>query len=174
MAALDTNVVVRLVVGDDPKQARAAQRLDAAQRCTVAPSVLMECEWVLRGAYGIGADVIGASFRDLLALHNIDALDPLLTQQVLQAYEAGLDFADALHALQRREGERFATFDRRLRTWLAGDNAVAALLAASWLLAGPERAAATARSASTSAPTISSRATRMCARTKWHETRPRM
>ncbi|HOW49188.1 MAG TPA: type II toxin-antitoxin system VapC family toxin, partial [Rubrivivax sp.] len=114
MAALDTNVVVRLIVGDDPKQARAAEKLVAAQRCTVAPSVLMECEWVLRGSYGLGAEVIAACFRDLLALQNIDALDPLLTQQVLQAYEAGLDFADALHASQRREGERFATFDRRL------------------------------------------------------------
>ena len=110
MAALDTNVVLRLIVGDDAKQARAAEKLVAAQPCTVAPSVLMECEWVLRGSYRLDTEVIAASFRDLLALQHIDALEPVLTQQVLQAYEAGLDFADALHALQRREGDRFATF----------------------------------------------------------------
>jgi predicted nucleic acid-binding protein len=114
MAALDTNVVVRLIVGDDPKQARAAEKLVAAESCTVAPSVLMECEWVLRGRYRLDAALIAASFRDLLAVQNIDALDPVLTQQALQGYEAGLDFADALHAAQRRDGERFVTFDRQL------------------------------------------------------------
>lgn len=114
MAALDTNVVLRLIVADDARQARAAERLVSAEACTVAASVLMECEWVLRGSYGLDAALIAASFRDLLALQNIDALDPLLTQQALQGFEAGLEFADALHAAQRRDGERFVTFDRQL------------------------------------------------------------
>jgi predicted nucleic-acid-binding protein len=114
MAALDTNVVVRLIVGDDAWQARAAERLVASEPCTVAASVLMECEWVLRGSYRLDAAVIAASFRDLLNLQHVDALDPVLTDQALRAYEAGLDFADALHAVQRRDGERFATFDRQL------------------------------------------------------------
>ena len=114
MAALDTNVVVRLIVGDDRKQARAAERLVASEPCTIASSVLMECEWVLRGSYQIDKALIAHSFRDLLALQTIDAMDPVLTQHALQGYEAGLDFADALHAAQRRDGERFATFDRQL------------------------------------------------------------
>jgi predicted nucleic acid-binding protein len=114
MAALDTNVVVRLLVGDDAKQARAAEKLVASEACTVAPSVLMECEWVLRAVYRLDPALIATSFRDLLALPHIDALDPALTQQALRGYEAGLDFADALHAAQRRDGERFATFDRLL------------------------------------------------------------
>jgi predicted nucleic acid-binding protein len=38
----------------------------------------------------------------------------VLTQQALHGYEGGLDFADALHAAQRRDGERFMTFDRPL------------------------------------------------------------
>jgi predicted nucleic-acid-binding protein len=114
MAALDTNVVVRLLVGDDPVQADAAARLVAAEACTIAPSVLMECEWVLRAGYQLAAPLIAASFRDLLAIQNIEALEPVLTQHALQGYEAGLDFADALHAAQRRDGERFVTFDRQL------------------------------------------------------------
>jgi predicted nucleic acid-binding protein len=114
MAALDTNVVLRLIIGDDPKQARAAEKQVAAEACTVAASVLMECEWVLRAVYRLDPALISASFRDLLALPHIDALDPVLTQQTLRAYESGLDFADALHAAQRRDGERFVTFDRLL------------------------------------------------------------
>ena len=114
MAALDTNVVLRLIVGDDAKQARAAEKQVASEACTVAPSVLMECEWVLRAVYRLDATVIAAIFRDLLALQHVDAFDPVLTQQALRGYEEGLDFADALHAAQRRDGERFATFDRQL------------------------------------------------------------
>lgn len=102
------------MVGDDPKQALAAEKLVASEPCTVAPSVLMECEWVLRAGYGLSATLIAACLRDLLALQNIDALDPGLTQQALRGYEAGLDFADALHAGQRRDQEQFATFDRLL------------------------------------------------------------
>lgn len=114
MAALDTNVIVRLIVGDDARQTRLAEKLVTSEPCTIAPSVLMECEWVLRGSYQLSTDVIAASFRDLLALQNIDALEPVLTQQALRGYEMGLDFADALHAAQRRDGERFATFDKQL------------------------------------------------------------
>ena len=113
MAALDTNIVVRLIVGDEHRQAGAVEKLVASEPCTVALSVLMECEWVLRAAYGLDAALIAESIRGLLTLDNIDPLDAALTQQVLQGYEAGLDFADALHAEQRREGESFATFDRQ-------------------------------------------------------------
>jgi predicted nucleic acid-binding protein len=111
MAALDTNVVLRLIVGDDAKQARGAGKLVAAQACAIAPSVLLECEWVLRAAYRLDPALIASSFRDRLALPHIDALDPVLTQQALRGFEAGLDFAAALHAAQRRDGQRFVTFD---------------------------------------------------------------
>jgi predicted nucleic acid-binding protein len=112
MAALDTNVVIRLLVGDDVRQARAAEQLVSAEPCTVAMSVLMECEWVLRACYALQADAIEASFRDFLNLENISAIDPVLGQRVLDAYAGGLDFADALHAAQCSDGQRLMTFDK--------------------------------------------------------------
>lgn len=114
MAALDTNVVVRLLVGDDAKQARIAERLVAAQPCTVALTVLMECEWVLRACYDLKAPQIEVALRAFLGLENICATDTALARHVLDAYAAGLDFADALHALQCPDGEQFATFDKPL------------------------------------------------------------
>ena len=112
MAALDTNVVLRLLLGDDAAQARAAEKLVASEPCTVTPSVLMECEWVMRSAYELDAPTIDASLREFLALKNIRAADLVLTQRTLDAFSAGLDFADALHAAQCGDGERFATFDK--------------------------------------------------------------
>ena len=114
MAALDTNVVVRLITSDDPRQTAQAKKLLQIEACSIAPSVLMESEWVLRAAYGIDAARIGALFRQLLALGPITAQAPALIERVLDAFEAGMDFADALHALQTPEGESFATFDTAL------------------------------------------------------------
>jgi predicted nucleic-acid-binding protein len=114
MAALDTNVVVRLLMGDDLSQARAAEALVASESCTVSLAVLMECEWVLRAAYGLDAATIADLLAGLLALQNLDADDPLLASEVLLTYAAGLDFADALHALQARAHRSFATFDKTL------------------------------------------------------------
>ncbi len=114
MAALDTNVVIRLITGDDPRQTAAAKALLEREACTVAPSVLMECEWVLRAAYGMDAALIAKLFRGLLELEPVAAQSPALTASVLDAFEAGMDFADALHALQTPEGAVFATFDAAL------------------------------------------------------------
>jgi predicted nucleic-acid-binding protein len=112
MAALDTNVVVRLLVGDDAAQARAAENVVATEACTVVPSVLMECEWVLRGAYKLDAATILASLQDFLALDNISASEAALTQRTLDAYANGVDFADALHAAQCADGQTLVTFDK--------------------------------------------------------------
>jgi predicted nucleic acid-binding protein len=133
MAALDTNVVLRLLVGDDKPQARAAERLVASQPCTVALSVLMECELVLRGVYGLNAATISSCFQSFLALENISAIDPVQTQRTLDAFGAGLDFADALHATQCPEGQSFATFDKTFarRAPKAGMHHVALLGSAS-------------------------------------------
>ena len=114
MAALDTNVVVRLITGDDPRQTAQAKKLLEKEPCSIAPSVLMECEWVLRAAYGMDATRIATLFRQLLALGPITAQSPALIERVLDVFEAGMDFADALHALQTPEGESFVTFDAAL------------------------------------------------------------
>lgn len=132
MAALDTNVAVRLMTGDNARQTAAARALLRREACCIAPSVLMECEWVLRSAYAMPPAKIAALMRGLLALEPVEALAPALAARALDAYEAGMDFADALHALQTPETDRFVTFDARLvkRAARAGVARVAGLPAA--------------------------------------------
>jgi predicted nucleic acid-binding protein len=67
-----------------------------------------------RAAYGLPAKTIAAALRGLLELENIAAADTALAGRAMNAYESGLDFADALHALQGAEGDDFITFDRAL------------------------------------------------------------
>ncbi|MGQ0651172.1 MAG: type II toxin-antitoxin system VapC family toxin [Betaproteobacteria bacterium] len=114
MIALDTNVVVRLLVDDDPGQTRRARRLVESRKALIVPSVLLETEWVLRGAYRIERATIAASVRKLLGLPNVMSSHSQAIAQALDWFEKGLDFADALHVSLAEEAEQFATFDARL------------------------------------------------------------
>ena len=114
MIAIDTNVLVRLVVADDPRQARRARKLVEKNEVVVATTVLLEAEWVLRSAYGFDRAQIAGAFRRFLGLPQVAPDAPAAVAQALDAYDAGLDFADALHLAATPLAETFFTFDRRL------------------------------------------------------------
>lgn len=114
MIALDTNVVVRFLVNDDKAQGRRARNVIARGDVFVGPTVLLETEWVLRSAYGFPADEVGRFFRALLGLPGLTTESPERIGRALDGYEAGLDFADALHLASADAADAFATFDRRL------------------------------------------------------------
>jgi predicted nucleic-acid-binding protein len=113
--AIDTNVIVRLVVDDDHEQFLRANRLISNHPVFVSITVLLECEWVLRSAYGLGVSDFVDTFRDFAGLANVTLEDPKLAATALNWHEKGMDFADAMH-LGRAEGlEAFVSFDK----WLA-------------------------------------------------------
>lgn len=114
MIALDTNVVVRLLVDDDPAQTRRARKRLEGVTALIVPTVLLETEWVLRGAYQIDRTGIAGSIRRLLGLPAIAASNAEAIAQALEWFESGLDFADALHLALAGEAEEFVTFDARL------------------------------------------------------------
>jgi predicted nucleic-acid-binding protein len=112
--AIDTNVVVRFLTGDDPAQAARARRLIEGGDLFVATTVLLETEWVLRSGYGFATERIVQVLRDFAGLPGVTLEDPLLAARALDWTEQGLDFADALH-LGRAEGcSAFMSFDRGL------------------------------------------------------------
>ncbi len=114
MIAVDTNVVVRLLVDDDPARTRRARKLLETRTTLVLPTVLLEAEWVLRGAYGVGRPAIAGSMRKLLGLPNVALENAQAIGAALEWFEAGLDFADALHLALAGEAAQFVTFDARL------------------------------------------------------------
>jgi predicted nucleic-acid-binding protein len=128
--AVDTNVLVRAVVRDDPAQARvAAQVLTEAELIAVAIPSLCEFVWVLRRVYGLAvADVAGA-IRALLAARNVEVNRPA-AEAGLSVLEAGGDFADGVIAYEGRwlGGETFVSFDRAAVSRLAAQGESARLL----------------------------------------------
>lgn len=111
---LDTNVVIRFLVNDDKAQAAKAQTLIAKNEVHLSLTVLLECEWVLRGAYDFSPAAIAGFFRALLGLDNLHITAPAAVDEALRLYINGLDFADALHLVQMPAAGRFASFDRNL------------------------------------------------------------
>jgi predicted nucleic-acid-binding protein len=53
MISVDTNIIVRLLTGDDQSQFQRAKALFAKDNIFITTSVVLECEWVLRYAYNL-------------------------------------------------------------------------------------------------------------------------
>jgi len=118
MKALDTNVLARFFV-DDPEDAQAARQRPAAvaalsERCFVSVTVLLELEWVMRGFYELPAKDISSVLRALAGIRHVTLEDRDAVLAAIDAFDKGLDFADALHWARSTRAAAFATFDRRL------------------------------------------------------------
>lgn len=115
MHAVDTNVLVRLLTGDDAAQAKRAAALFKKESIFIPKTVLLETEWVLRRLYRLERDTLVSSFRKLGGLGNVEFEQPLVVAQALQWCGDGVDFADALHLASSHSASKFATFDRQMK-----------------------------------------------------------
>jgi predicted nucleic-acid-binding protein len=118
MRALDTNVLARFFV-DDADDAQAARQRPAAvaalsERAYVSVTVLLELEWVMRGFYELPRRDISRVLRALTSIEHISLEDRNAVLAAVDAFDKGLDFADALHMARSSRASGFATFDRRL------------------------------------------------------------
>src|SRR3989338_4477972 len=98
--AVDTNVLIRAVMRDDPAQASvAAKVLIDAELIAVALPFLCEFVWVLRRVYNLQPSDAAAAIRALLAAANVEANRPAV-EAGLSVLEAGGDFADGVIAYE--------------------------------------------------------------------------
>lgn len=112
MKAIDTNVVVRYLIGDDPRQAARARAAVDEGNVFVGTTVLLESDWVLRSVYGLASEEVAAALRAFSGLPGVTVEDPNLLMRALDRTEMGMDFADALHLGAAAHCESMLTFDR--------------------------------------------------------------
>jgi len=113
--AVDTNVLVRAAVRDDPEQTEVAIRIMArAEMLAIALSSLCEFVWVLRRVYGYRTSRIAEAIRVLLVAENVETNRPAIDAG-LAMLDAGGDFADGVIAYEGRwlGGEMFVSFDKK-------------------------------------------------------------
>jgi predicted nucleic-acid-binding protein len=128
--AVDTNVLIRAVVRDDPAQAKVATRvLKQAKLIAVALPCLCEFVWVLRQVYGFTASDVAIAIRALLAVANVEVNRPAV-EAGLSVLEAGGDFADGAIAYEGcwLGGETFVSFDKKAVALLTAAGQSARLL----------------------------------------------
>ena len=113
MFAIDTNLIVRYLTGDDPEQSAKAKSLIDGENVFVCTTVLMETEWVLRSVYGFAAAQLAQALRAFAGLPRVTLEDANLAARALDRMERGMDFADALHLTKADGCEAFLSFDRR-------------------------------------------------------------
>lgn len=116
LIAVDTNVVVRFLVRDDEAQWQAAHGVFAGGHIALLPTVLLEAEWVLRAVYGIERKPLADALRKLCGVVAVVVPNPDLIRSVIDDYEGGFDFADAMHARSARGSgiDTLVTFDSAL------------------------------------------------------------
>ena len=128
--AVDTNVLVRAAVRDDPAQASIATKvLTDAELIAVALPCLCEFVWVLLRVYGFQPADAAAAIRALLAAANVEVNRPAV-EAGLSVLEAGGDFADGVIAYEGNwlGGEIFVSFDKKAVALLTAQGQSARLL----------------------------------------------
>ncbi len=117
MRAVDTNVLVRLVVRDDPEQVRTAESF-IASGAWVSQLVLAETMWVLDAAYDRTPEQIATAAEMLLDHKNLSIQDADVVVSALAHFRKrpALGFSDCLVLeIARRAGHvPLGTFDRDL------------------------------------------------------------
>ena len=106
MIALDTNLLVRLLTNDDPRQAAKVEAWLKGNATPKTPAyvdhvVLCELGWVLERSYGYDRAEVLAALAALLEQDHWKVESPGLVRQALMLYADGpADFSDYLLAVR--------------------------------------------------------------------------
>lgn len=114
MIALDTNILARFLLNDDPARFRQARDLLARSDIyTAPPTVLLELVWVLE-SYDCTRDEIVQALKMLMGLPNFKPKSFEAICYAVNWYAEGMDFGDAIHLALSTGDDAFATFDKAL------------------------------------------------------------
>lgn len=120
MVAFDTNVIVRVLVGDDPVQTKKAEKAFVSHvndsGVFVSLVVLAETSWVLAAAYQWDRATIHGRVRRLVRTRNVVIEDLELVERALDEYVTGkAELADYLIlGKARTAADQLLTFDKKL------------------------------------------------------------
>ena len=119
MRAVDTNVLVRALTGDDPAQSPAAlDFIRASGPVWVSHVVLVESVWVLDAVYGCGKAQLIEALGRVLDNKDLALEDPMVVRAALELYRAKgrIGFSDCMVLERARSAGHLplATFDKSL------------------------------------------------------------
>jgi predicted nucleic-acid-binding protein len=114
LKSVDTNILVRFILGDDPVQSARAEMI-VQEGVFVPITVMLELGWVLGSRYSFDRKQLAETLAALLDVPGITLADEPAIRHALRAHAAGADFADALHLAASQGTEAFVTFDKGIK-----------------------------------------------------------
>jgi len=126
----DTNVLLRLVMGDDEAQSLAAlEAMESASLIAISVHSLCELAWVLGAGYAMPRQEIASTIRSLVQASRVVVNRPAV-EAGLRVLDAGGDFADGVIAFdgQWLGADTFLSFDKKVVKLLEGQGIDARLL----------------------------------------------
>ena len=119
MIGLDTNVLVRYIMQDDPKQAKLATKLIESLKDEspgfISLVSIVELSWVLEAGFELSRRQIAEAFQNLMAVDAFKIERVSVVAGAIRAYAEGkADFADYLieRSSVHAGCDRTMTFDR--------------------------------------------------------------
>jgi len=122
--AIDTNVLVRMMVNDNSAQKKLAlQEMNKATSIAVSVSSLCELVWVLSRFYHFNSATIEHAISTLIETDNVITNRPVVDAG-LRMLRAGGDFADGVIAFEGRQlgADEFVSFDKSANKKLVSQN----------------------------------------------------
>ncbi len=113
MLTIDTNILLRYALNDNPKLSALAKRLIEGNTCYVPLLALAEMGFVLGSVYEAGPIEIVAYARCLMQQKNLRFEHESRVLQALAGVEAGIDWFDALLWAAAPAQNEFATLDKK-------------------------------------------------------------
>ena len=114
--AIDANVLVRYITGDDESQLEKATRLiESGDPKLVNPIVLVELSWVLNSVYKLPRDAVAKTLKDIGTCGYLIYKRPKPVSAAIDCFVDGYDLADALilHVNAEDGAEVTFTFDKQ-------------------------------------------------------------
>jgi predicted nucleic-acid-binding protein len=115
LKSVDTNIIVRLLLADDPAQSGIARQI-IRPGVFLSITVLLETGWLLGSFYKFSRVRLVTSLLGLLDMPEIHVADEANVRAAIQHFANGGDFADAIHLVAARGTDAFITFDKGVRS----------------------------------------------------------
>lgn len=112
MLAIDTNIVVRLLINDDPEQVARTREILSTNEVFVPTTVILETAWVLSRGFGYSRERLVYGLRSISGLNGLFLEEPEAVYQAIDWLSQGMDFADALHLAKSKGCDGLLTFDK--------------------------------------------------------------
>jgi predicted nucleic-acid-binding protein len=113
MIAVDTCVLARWVMRDDPAQTDVADAV-LAQSFYLGVGVLVELGWVLGSVGRMSRSEVARTFASLLGLPTACVQNETHVRWAVERFATHGDLSDLLHIANSVEADGFATFDAKI------------------------------------------------------------